>query len=347
MNTIVKQVTGIDVAKDELVVSFSRKTADGVIEHVCNKVFKNHQRGFQELVILSNKLFDAALPLSYVMEATGVYHEALAYFLDEIGCNVSIILPNKISNYFKTLAVKTLNDKTAAQTIARFALERKLDTWVKPSPVFRILKQLAREREQLVAHRTLIKNQLHAQKATGFPNETSIKRMNEHIKLINKQELQIKQELLKVVAADTALKQHIENICSLKGIGMLTAITIVAETNGFELIRNKKQLVSYCGLDVKEKQSGTSVKGKPRLSKKGNRNIRKAMYFPALTAIRHDPRIKAVFIRLVSRHGIKMKAIAAIQKKLLELVYIIWKTKQKYDPHYLQKQGTLQLEQPL
>ncbi|MBD0288326.1 MAG: IS110 family transposase [Flavisolibacter sp.] len=349
MSTIVQQVAGIDVAKDELVVSFSQKTADGIIEHVSSKVFKNHPKGFQELLLWSGKLFDAALPVSFVMEATGVYHEALAYFLDEACCKVCIILPNKISNYFKTLEIKTINDKTSAQTIARFALERKLEYWVKPSPVFRTLKQLCREREQLVAQRSLIKNQLHAEKTQGFPNEASIRRMKERIGLFNKQEQQIKHELMRLIAADPVLKQQIENICSIRGVGILTAITVLAETNGFELIRNKKQLVSYCGLDVQEKQSGTSVKGKPKLSKKGNRNLRKAMHFPALTAIRHDERMKAVFIRLVSRHGIKMKAIAAVQRKLLELIYIIWKTGRKYDPEYLQKPAAVQLEleQPL
>ena len=78
-----------------------------------------------------------------------------------------------------------------------------------------------------------------------------------------------------------------------------------AETNGFELIRNKRQLTSYAGLDVKEKQSGTSVKGMPRISKKGNKYLRKAMHMPALAAIRCDVRYGAIFKRLVSKHGIK------------------------------------------
>lgn len=112
---------------------------------------------------------------------------------------------------------------------------------------------------------------------------------------------------------------------------------MIAETNGFELIRNKRQLVSYSGLDIKEKQSGTSVKAKPKISKKGNRHVRKAMYMPALTAIRNDERFKAIFVRLVSKHGIKMKAAVAVQRKLLEMIYTIWKTDTKYNINYLQK----------
>ena len=105
----------------------------------------------------------------------------------------------------------------------------------------------------------------------------------------------------------------------------------------FELIRNKAQLASYAGLDIKEKQSGTSVKGKPRISKKGNKHLRKAMHLPALAAIRHDDRFKAVFARLVSKHGIKMKAVVAVQRKLLEMVYTIYKTNTAFDKNYLQR----------
>jgi transposase len=119
------------------------------------------------------------------------------------------------------------------------------------------------------------------------------------------------------------------------GVGELTSVTVLAETNGFEMIRNKRQIASYAGFDVKEKQSGTSVKGKPRISKKGNKYLRKAMYLPALSAIRHDERFKAIFTRLVAKHGIKMKAAVAVQRKMLELMFTLFKTRSTYDKHYL------------
>ena len=106
---------------------------------------------------------------------------------------------------------------------------------------------------------------------------------------------------------------------------MLTAAIILGETNGFELIRNVKQLTSYAGLDVREKQSGTSIKGKATISKRGNKYLRKAMHFPALTAIRYTDRYKAIFARGVSKHGIKMKAVVAVQRKILEMSYIVFK----------------------
>jgi transposase len=98
--------------------------------------------------------------------------------------------------------------------------------------------------------------------------------------------------------------------------------------------------VSFAGLDVVGKDSGTSVKGKSRISKKGNRHLRKALHMPSLNAIRNDERFKAIFVRLVSKHGVKMKATVAVQRKLLEMIYTIWKTEKPYDKEYLQKANT-------
>lgn len=111
----------------------------------------------------------------------------------------------------------------------------------------------------------------------------------------------------------------------------------MAETNGFELIRNKKQLISYSGLDVREKQSGTSIKGKPRISKKGNKFLRKAIFFPALSAVKYEQNYKEIYARLLSKNGIKMKGLVAVQRKLLELIYIIFKNKTVYQSDYIKE----------
>ena len=267
-----------------------------------------------------------------------MYHESLAYFLEEKAFEVSLVLPNKISNYFRTLEVKTVTDKTASEVIARFGLERKLDRWKRPAEIFRKLKQKTRERDQLLGERTLVKNQLHAEQTEAYPAKESMARMKTRINLLNKQITQIKEEMNVLVKQDKEVKKSVELISSIPGVGTLTAVTVLAETNGFELIRNKRQLTSYAGFDVKEKLSGTSVKGKPKISKKGNRHLRKAMYMPALAAIRHNGRFKTLFTRLVSRHGIKMKAAVAVQRKLLEMIYTIYKTKTAFDNNYLTEQ---------
>ena len=340
MRKIVKQSVGIDVAQNELVVSFGRMYEDWTSEVFAFKTFANNKKGFLGLVSWVNKLA-APLEVRYVMEATGVYHENLAYFLDDQGCHLSIVLPNKISNYFRTLEVKTVTDKTSSQVIARFGLERRLDKWKRPKPVFKRLRQLTRERGQLVQQRTAAKNQLHAEKCEAEANKSTIARLQKQITFLDKQELEIKTEIAALIKEDSEVQRAVKLIGSLSGIGVLTAATVLAETNGFELIGNKRQLTSYAGLDIREKQSGTSVKGKPKISKRGNKHLRKAMHLPALAAIRHDDRFKQIFVRLVGKHGIKMKAVVAVQRKLLEMTYTIYKNQTPYDKNYLNKEAVV------
>jgi transposase len=233
-----------------------------------------------------------------------------------------------------------VTDKTASEAIAMFGLERKLDKWERPKKVFKSLRQLTREREQIVQMRTMAKNQLHAEQAEAEPNSGTLTRVKKQIVFLNKQELEIKAEIAALCGQDQKVKETVTLLSSIPGVGQLTAATVLGETNGFELIRNKRQLTSYAGLDVKEKQSGTSVKGKPKISKKGNKYLRKAMHMPALAAIRHDERFKAIFARLVSRHGIKMKAAVAVQRKLLEMIYTVYKTNTVYDKDYFKKAET-------
>lgn len=344
---IVKQVAGIDVAQQELVVTLGRMYEDWTPELYSHKTFPNTEKGFTALEAWVEQQGGAAAGVRFVMEATGVYHELLAYFLAKKGYQLSIVLPNKISNYSRTLEVKTVTDKTASEAIARFGLERKLDDWTPPKGIFKKIRQLTRERDQIVQMRTMAKNQLHAEQSEAEPLKSSIARVKKQIAFFDKQEQEINTELVVLTKQDESVKKTLELLCSLPGIGLLTAATVLGETNGFELIRNKRQLASYAGLDVREKQSGTSVKGKPRISKKGNRYLRKAMHLPALAAIRHDERFKAVFARLVAKHGIKMKAAVAVQRKLLEMMYILYKTNQPYDKKYLEKQAPGKIKQGL
>lgn len=332
MKQTLKQVTGIDVAQDELVVCQGRLMEDFSVELYAHKSFVNSKNGFTQLVEWVEKSGPAG---RFVMEATGVYHESLAHFLYAKGYTLSVVLPNKIHSYFGTLSVKTTTDKTASEVIARFGLERNLDDWEAPNPLYRRIRQLTRERSQLVESRTITKNQLHAEKAEAYPNPGSVKRIEKHIQFLNKQEKEIKAELVELLKTDEELTARLANIQSIPGVGLLTAATVIAETDGFNLIRNKRQLTSYAGLDVREKQSGTSIKGKPRISKKGNKYLRAAVHLPALSAIRHDERFKAIFARLVAKHGIKMKAVVAVQRKLLEMIYTVFTKQQDYDKDYL------------
>src|SRR6187402_203062 len=133
MKKILKQVVGIDVAQKELVVCLGKMYDDLQPELYASKTFTNTLKGFTAFVQWVKKLTDGSIPVCFVMEATGVYHESLAYYLDDQQLEVSIILPNKISNYSRSLDVKTVTDKTASQAICMFGLERKIEKWKRPN----------------------------------------------------------------------------------------------------------------------------------------------------------------------------------------------------------------------
>ena len=335
---LLKQVVGIDIAQKKIDVSLGLMDQEANTEVYSYKAFNNNEKGFAALLLWVKKNTQAEVQLRFVMEATGVYHEALAYHLSTRAYTVSIVMPNKITNFFRTLEVKTSTDKTMSEAIALFGLEKKLDNWIPPQKIYRELRQITRERDQLIGERTMNKNQLHAEQTEAYPNEKTVERVMARIIMLNKQIREIKEEITEINSNDTELSAATKLITTIPGVGLLTAVTVLAETDGFSLIHNKRQLTSYAGLDVKEKESGTSVKCKPRISKRGNKHLRKAMHLPALAAIRHSERYKATFTGIVGRTAIKMKAAVAVQRKLLEMIYTIYTTKKPFDPEYLQKE---------
>jgi transposase len=335
---LLKQVVGIDIAQKKIDVSLGWMDQDANTEVYAYKTFPNNEKGFIALLLWVKKHTQADVQLRFVMEATGVYHEALAYHLSAKAYTVSIVMPNKIANFFRTLEVKTITDKTMSAAIALYGLEKSLDTWIPAQKVYRELRQVTRERDQLVQERNVNKNQLHAEQTEAYPNAKTLKRVMARIIMLNKQIREIIIEVTEVNKNDSEVAAATKLITTIPGVGLLTAIIVLAETDGFSLIHNKRQLTSYAGLDVKEKESGTSVKCKPHISKRGNKHLRKAMHLPALSAIRHTERYKATFITIVSKTGIKMKGVVAVQRKLLEMIYTIHTTKKAFDTEYLQKE---------
>jgi len=185
MTRVLKQVAGIDIAQKDFVVCLGRIDDLLQAELYARKTFANTFQGFEQLQDWIKQKTLPDLEVLYVMEATGVYHEPLAYYLSDRCCRVSIILPNKISNFFKTLSVKTQTDHTMSEAIAQFGLEKRPEAWVRPKKVFKDMRQLTRERDQLVQARTIAKNQLHAERSEAFPNPGTLKRLAQQIALLD------------------------------------------------------------------------------------------------------------------------------------------------------------------
>jgi transposase len=341
---LLKQVVGIDVSHKKLDVSLGRMDEQTITRVYMHKTFDNSEKGFMVLILWIKKHTEPDVPPRFVMEATGVYHQSLAYYLSGKGYAVSIVMPNKISNFFKTLEGKTVTDKSMSAAIAMFGLEKNPDNWAPPKKAYRELRQVTRERDQIKAERTMVKNQLHAEEVEAFPCAKAIVRIKVRINMLDSQVKEIIAEVKAIVKNEAEVADAMALITTIPGVGVLTGAIILAETDGFALIKNKRQLTSYSGLDVKLKDSGTSVHGKPRISKKGNKHLRKAMHMPALAAIGCNTQYKAIFDRIFSKTGIKMKGVVAVQRKLLEMAYTIYKTKKPFELNYMENQAKKKLE---
>ena len=169
MKKILRQSVGIDIGKDEVVSKYARLNEGFQTEIVSSLVLKNNRKGFDKLLSWVNKLKVKDVEVRFVMEATGVYHEGLACYLVDKGHKVSVILPNRAKAFSKTLTTKTVTDMTASESLAVMGLEKQLDDWQKPGEQINHLKQLNREREQLIQERSMIKNQLHAEQHSAWP----------------------------------------------------------------------------------------------------------------------------------------------------------------------------------
>lgn len=334
-----RQCLGLDVSKDKLDACFSKLCADQSVKIQGTREFSNTPQGWNAVASWANRFRkDAAIPFVVVLEATGVYHEGVAYHLKGSGFSVSVTLPNKSKNYARSLNVKTKTDRADAQVLARMGLERKMDVWQGPSGTLRTLKRLTRERDALLEHKTAVSNQLHATCHEHRAERQIIQRRQQHIAFLNAQIKAVETQIEQVLDGDAELRQRIENVCTIKGVGTLSAVCVVAEANGFDLIENKSQLVGYAGYDVVDRQSGTSVRGKTRISKKGNSHIRKALHFPALTASRHEPKLKNLYERVGARNPkVRMVGAVAVQRKLLVLIYTLYKTNKPFDSQYEEK----------
>lgn len=327
-----KFCVGIDISKDHLDCCLGQTDASQIHTIIKHKRFSNELSGFEELVKWESE-YCTSSNVMFVMEATGIYYENLAFFLSDLKLELSVLLPNIAKNYSRSLNVKTKTDDKDAEVLCKLGLERKLTIWQMPTKIMRTLKLLTREFREIKSKLTQSKNQLHAMKYGYNSPDSGIERVTRQIALLNTQLLEIEAEIKALVMTDSDFYVRIQKICTIPGVSFMTSVTIIAETNGFSLIRNAKQLTSYAGLDVQHNQSGQK-NGKSRISKKGNRFIRFSLYMPAMSACRFNPTLSCFYTSLSSRKGAKKIAITAVARKLLIQIYTLWKNNETYDPEY-------------
>jgi transposase len=333
MNNL-KYAIGIDVSMKDFACCLSVINDQQEVKVKATHKFSNAPTGFKLFLEWVGRHSKEVLPVVYIMEATGVYHEQLAWFLNNNGRPVSILLPNKAKSYLKANGAKSKNDSIDAKGLAQIGAEKKLEPWVPPSEQLYTLRVYTRQHQSVTEMLTSMNNQLHSLQHGQFQSKEIIKQLKQTIKLFKKQLEELENIIGKLIKADVILNRHYQNITAIKGVALLSFAVIAAETDGFALFDNAASLISYAGYDVVENQSGKH-NGRTRISKKGNSRIRRILHMPALCAVRADqPQFKNLYERVLERTKIKMKGYVAVQRKLLEIMYYLWKKNQRYDPTF-------------
>lgn len=329
-----KYSVGSDISKDKFDACISVIDKEQNVKTIAQRQFNNTPSGFKEFIEWQARKCKFSIPVVFIMEATGIYYERLAWYLYRKGLYVSVILPNKARKYMQSVGLKSKNDKIDAIGLAKMAAEQKLPLWKAPDEIIIELRGITRQRQSLQESRTRFNNQLSSYQCGEFVNPDIVKHFKEVIALLDQQIKATGKMINEIINSNPELKERVNNIIEVKGLNILSVATVIAETSGFMMFMNKNQLVSYAGYDIVENQSGKHV-GRTKISKKGNAHIRRILHMPAFNVVSFgEPKFCNLFNRVFNRTQMKMKGYVAVQRELLCLIYTLWKKNEKYDRTY-------------
>jgi transposase len=316
-------ILGIDVSKDTLDVCLLHK------EQTFQKRFGNRPGGHQELLRWLRK--QRVRRLRACLEATGLYGEEVAQALYEAGYQVSVVNPVRIKKYADSQLRRNKTDRLDAQVIASFCATQELVWWTPPAPEWRELRDLVRHLDDLMTMRQQERNR----RASGIKSPAVITVLEQHITYLDDQIEQLTQLIHDHFDRHPDLKRQRDLLRTIPGIADTTATHLLAEVRDFLAFDNPRQVVAFAGLNPCLRESGSSLRGKARLSKTGSAALRAALYMPALSAKHHNPLIRPLCERIEQDGQPKMVAIGAAMRKLLHQAYGVLKTGTPFDPDYL------------
>ena len=333
---ILRQNVGIDIAKDSFVATLTFMLKDLTVKHIATKNFDNKPKSFDEFYRWILKHRNDSTDIHFTMEATGIYYENLAYYLFDKNQIIHVLLPIKAKKFAESLNIKSKTDKIDSKILGQMGVERTLEKWSLSSRIYRKMRTLTREKAQLIKERTRVKNQLHAEEHSAEPLKSTLRRMKNHIKCLDKQITSIEKELKELVKSDEFVDEKIKKIMTVPGISFTTIVNVISETQGFSNTTSIKQLTSFAGYDIRQRESG-KWKGKSKISKKGNSHIRASLYMPSLSAKTHSKTYGEFYNRINLKKQNGKISSTAVQRKLLGLIYTLWKNDIIYIENY-QKQ---------
>ncbi len=308
---------GIDVGAKELVVAIRHK---GRIQKI--KTFINNFAGHKKVSILCSKYFKYGT-VRVAMEATGVYHLDLAIVLSDIpSLELMVINPRATKSFASASMKRSKTDKADSQVLALFAEKMEYPLWEKPSQTAIQLRYFSRMINVFTTNKAKAHNHLHALTSYSNSPKQLIECLHQEIVFLEEMINRLRQETLTLIKEDKYLEESFNLITTIKGFGEASTIQLLAEIIFIPNGLSRKQWVAFAGLDPRHFQSGTSVNKKSRISKAGNRYLRKSLFMPALSASKNDLYVKKYFTHLVDNRKLsKLQAIVAIMRKLLHAIH--------------------------
>ena len=320
---------GIDVSKAKLdcsllvdVASSKRKT----------KSVANAKSGIADLLTWVVKQGIGPTELHAILEGTGVYHESAALALCEAGVTVSIVNPAQVRDFGRGLAVRTQTDGVDSFVLARYGALLNPRAWTPPSAEARLLQALLSRREAIAQDLQRERNRLEKAEATETPDlirQSIVDSITFHTQQLHK----LQQDINDHIDRHPGLKADLDLLQSIPAVGpqVGTQLLAVIQQHAFQ---SAEQLAAYLGLVPVERQAGSSLLGRARLSKAGPARVRAVLYMAAIVAVRYNPHVKSLYDRLLARGKSKMAALGAAMRKLVHLCFGVLKTRKPYQVNY-------------
>ena len=268
-----------------------------------------------------------------VMEATGSYWITLATVLHQAGYVVSVVNAAHAHHFARSHGQRAKTDAVDARMLVRLAQERQPSPWTPPPTVYHELRQRLIARDGLIAMRTQARNQRHALQQWPVVIASVMAQLDSVITTVTAQISQLEQEIADVLA-DSAWARSACLLQSIPGVGALTAAWLLVTTVNFTVSSTPAGLTAYAGLAPMPHESGTSIRGQPRIGHSGNSRLRHALYMATLSASRHNPQIRVFYDRLREAGKPIKVARCAAARKLLHLAWAVVTKEQVFDPSY-------------
>jgi transposase len=322
---------GIDVSAATLAVAVQRECKPGFEQ----RGFANSAAGHKALIGWLRKLIgwlqNKQGRARVCLEATGIYSLDLALALDAAeGIEVAVLNPKLASRFAQTLN-RSKTDLADAVALAEYSYRMPFVPWQRPSRASLELRAITRHIATLTEENTRLSNRLHAAEGSAVTPRCVRSDLRLSMAGLQRRIRKLRREAVALVGKDARMQRRFEQLTSIKGVAETSAVQLLAELDGLDPEMSVRQWVAHSGLDPAHRMSGSSLHLPSRISRHGNRHLRRALYMPALVAVRFDPHMRAFYNQLLQRHKRKLQALMAVARKLLHAIYGIFKTNTPYD----------------